>query len=371
MRSVIIPAGLGLNSRYIGRAKNYKGVVIICELLALSFNKPVRPRFSFKSFICRGESNPHGWGLAFYPSWGKAVQVIKEPGGSHQSPLAEYVSEYSEICSRTIISHIRYQSSGSDVFASTHPFQREYQGRDYAFAHNGTLTGFRSLPLERFHPIGDTDSEYVFCYLLGAIAERGLQEWTENDMRWLGEILRKINYYGDFNCLFSNGEYLFCYHDQNNYKGLCFTNRSAPYGPVQLEDSELEIDLSEEKDLEQTGFIVATRKLTKNEHWINFCPGELMVLKSGCAVYSNMTGSKELKILETLRRSEIRVSLEKIADSLRVDIDDTKELISSLVSKKFIKQDSRDEVDQFHRKATYYTRRSKRDEIDRRLELLS
>jgi len=49
----------------------------MCELLAMSFNLPVRPNISFRGFRHRGESNPHGWGIAFYPD--ESAQIIKEP----------------------------------------------------------------------------------------------------------------------------------------------------------------------------------------------------------------------------------------------------------------------------------------------------
>jgi len=49
----------------------------MCELLALCFNLPVRPRISFKGFKARGEHNPDGWGLTFYPD--NPAAVFKEP----------------------------------------------------------------------------------------------------------------------------------------------------------------------------------------------------------------------------------------------------------------------------------------------------
>jgi len=39
----------------------------MCELLGMSFNLPVRPSISFRGFRHRGEENPDGWGIAFYP----------------------------------------------------------------------------------------------------------------------------------------------------------------------------------------------------------------------------------------------------------------------------------------------------------------
>jgi glutamine amidotransferase len=55
--------------------------------------------------------------------------------------------------------------------------------------------------------------------------------------------------YGNFNCIFSDGEFLFFYFDKNGYNGLSFVRRQAPFSSVRLEDEDFEINLSEEKAL--------------------------------------------------------------------------------------------------------------------------
>ncbi len=61
----------------------------MCELLGMSFNKFVKPIISFTGFKQRGEHNPDGWGIAFYPD--KSAQVFKEPITATSSPLAEFL----------------------------------------------------------------------------------------------------------------------------------------------------------------------------------------------------------------------------------------------------------------------------------------
>ena len=39
----------------------------MCQLFAASFNKKLNITYSFRGFRTRGEGNPHGWGLAWYP----------------------------------------------------------------------------------------------------------------------------------------------------------------------------------------------------------------------------------------------------------------------------------------------------------------
>jgi len=341
----------------------------MCELLGLCFNQPVQPRISFRAFRRRGEDNPHGWGLAFYP--GKSALILKEPLESVVSALSTFVQEYPYIKSKIFIAHVRRTSIGSISYDNTHPFSRELNGKEYVFAHNGTLRNFRRLKLGRFKPLGKTDSEHVFCYLLSEIEERGIENWTEDDFEWLHEKFREINTYGTFNCLMSDGEYLFAYHDIDGYNGLHYVRREAPFGSIILRDEDYEIDLAEEKDPSQRGYIIATQPLT-NEEWQSFSPGELIVFKDGEIVYPLDKGlSKlEIEILRVVRESPHRVSLRAIIDSLSCDESEIKSAIKSLLKKRYLRQDRRDRVPWNNYEATFFTEPRKRDIIDRILRSL-
>ncbi len=150
----------------------------MCELLGMSFNVPIRPRFTFSGFCRRGKNNPDGWGLAFYPDKGNASLVIKEPGTASQSKLSGFLCDYELVKSRIFVAHVRRSSQGGVSYRNTHPFSRELQGREYVFAHNGTLKEYKnSLNLGRFQPLGQTDSEYAFCYLLAQLEIKSIHKW--------------------------------------------------------------------------------------------------------------------------------------------------------------------------------------------------
>jgi predicted glutamine amidotransferase len=183
----------------------------MCELLGMCFNKPLTPSISFIGFRKRGEINRHGWGVAFYPD--SSAQVIKEPINAGASRLSNFLKDYNRMRSKMILAHVRHATVGDHTRQNTHPFSRELEGKEYVFAHNGTLRkGYRDgLPLGDFKPIGDTDSEHAFCHLLGEIRARKVGGWGKDDFRWLLSRLVEINRYGIFNCLFSDGEHLFAY----------------------------------------------------------------------------------------------------------------------------------------------------------------
>lgn len=343
----------------------------MCELLGMSFNQSVSPSLSFRGFRQRGERNPHGWGLAYYPD--NSVQLIKEPIKASGSSLSEFVKSYSQIRSKIFIAHVRYTSVGSKSHKNTHPFQRELHGKEFVFAHNGTLHNYKGLPIGRFKPVGETDSEHAFCHILNCIEERKINQWSNEHFRWLWNQLKTINNYGNFNCIFSDGEYLFCYHDKSGYNGLCFAQRKAPFNTVHLVDEDFEINLSERKDPSQKGFIIATRRLT-DERWENFHTGELIVFRDGNIIFSSSNrntkqfsttiNENELNILRILRQNPHRLSLRTICDNIGSSREELLPLIHSLLCKGYIKQDSRDRVKWDHDDATFYTESSKRAEID-------
>ena len=49
----------------------------MCELMGLSFARPISADFSIREFAGRGMENAEGWGLVWYPD--RAVAVVKEP----------------------------------------------------------------------------------------------------------------------------------------------------------------------------------------------------------------------------------------------------------------------------------------------------
>jgi len=237
----------------------------MCELLGLSYAKPISPAFALRQFGPRCERNPHGWGLAWYPD--RALALVKEPVKWTDSKLSGFLATYAGLQAPIYVGHLREKSTGgTPTFADTHPFKREWAGRDYCFAHNGTLHRVTDLPLGRFQPVGQTDSEHAFCHLLEAVANRGTHLDAEADWIWLHGQLSAINALGKLNCLLSDGLRLFAYHDQAGWKGLAHRKALAAPG--------------------RSGFLVSSRPLGTGR-WCSFQFGELAVFERGKLLFSH------------------------------------------------------------------------------------
>jgi predicted glutamine amidotransferase len=275
----------------------------MCELMGLCFAKPVAADFSISAFSLRDEENADGWGLAWYAE--HSVTVVKEPLPWRKSRYASFLETYKLLVSHMYIGHVRHATvGGAPKHADTHPFVRELAGRNYCFAHNGTVRGaFESLSLHRYHPVGETDSEHVFCHLLDEMARDARLLSNEDQWHWLAAKFAAINAMGKFNCLMSDGDRLFAWHDVNGFKGLHFHGvRMRGHEIEHLEDPSMEMEIESEEH--NRGMIIATRPLS-DVGWHAFQPGELQVIEEGRIVYSNLRSDARKEITAEAQRRKV------------------------------------------------------------------
>lgn len=257
----------------------------MCELMGLSFARPLSAAFSIKTFAQRGDENPDGWGLAWYPD--RAAAIVKEPVKWGQSHFARFLESYPSLRSSLYIGHVRHMTAGNvPSYADTHPFSRERGGLEYCFAHNGTLVGeIWALSTGRYTPLGFTDSERAFCHLLHRLDARGGILDDESSWRWLHGELSGLNSLGKLNVLMSDGTRLFCYHDLGAWKGLTFRPLALEFEKERhLRDETVDLELG--SNTSNRGFVIATHPLD-NAPWNPFQVGELIVFEGGIARFSS------------------------------------------------------------------------------------
>ncbi|MBR9827357.1 MAG: class II glutamine amidotransferase [Oceanospirillales bacterium] len=252
----------------------------MCELLGMSANVPTDICFSFTGLMQRGgRTGPHrdGWGIAFYE--GKGLRSFHDPEPSADSRIARLVADYS-IKSRVVVSHIRQANVGSVCLENTHPFSRELWGYSWTYAHNGQLD--RHLfdrPLTFYHPVGTTDSEYAFCWLLGQIRSRYPErpsDWAELQA-FIHACCDQLRGLGVFNMLLSESTHLFCYCTTK----LAWITRRSPFGEARLKDCEVSVDFGAETTPNDVVTVIATEPLTNNECWQKLATGEMVVFVDG------------------------------------------------------------------------------------------
>jgi predicted glutamine amidotransferase len=274
----------------------------MCQLLGMNCNTPTDITFSFSGFAQRGGITDHhgdGWGVAFFESNaakapdgdstatqgaapdaaqdGKGLRHFVDHTSAATSPVAELIRRY-PIKSKNVIAHIRKATQGVVALENCHPFVRELWGRYWVFAHNGDLKDFAPRLHGSFRPVGSTDSELAFAYIMQELAKShaGVPSVAELTIT-LREIAARIAPHGTFNFLLSNGQALWAHASTQLYYVL----RQHPFAHAALVDEDVNINFAEHTSVHDRVAVVVTAPLTSNEAWVQIPPGQLVVFVDG------------------------------------------------------------------------------------------
>mmetsp|Transcript_2353 Transcript_2353/g.5079 ORF Transcript_2353/g.5079 Transcript_2353/m.5079 type:complete len:587 (-) Transcript_2353:241-2001(-) len=325
----------------------------MCQLLGMNCATPTDFNFSFRGFKCRGgntDIHAHGWGLAIYE--GRGVRTFHDPLPCAESPIADMVSRY-PIKTYNMMAHIRYATQGAVSLENVHPFEREMWGIRWTFAHNGEVPKFTVNPQQDesgganlnlnlnlnltvpllmgtgrmagssgnekdgsdaatananttttstapccqqttfYHPVGDTDSEAVFCAMLNALRSEfttlpTLPVLYEAIQRLCCEIVRGHESETIFNFLLGCGQFtMFAFSWPGSRKGsqvwngLHYLVRYPPFSTAKLKDVDYKVDFNETNGENDRVAIIATKPLTTNENWKEFKRGQLLMFDRG------------------------------------------------------------------------------------------
>jgi len=136
----------------------------------------------------------------------------------------------------------------------------------------------KRLPLGFYRPVGTTDSEHAFCWMLEQLRRR----WDRPPpVKTLAAEIRRLaqelNRLGVFNMLLSEGRALFCFCSTE----LAWLTRRAPFGPATLIDEDLTVDFSRETTPDDVVTVIATRPLTVGEPWRVMERGTFVAFRDG------------------------------------------------------------------------------------------
>ena len=143
--------------------------VAMCQLLGMNANTPTDVMFCFTGLATRADEHKDGFGIAFFEDRGRAPvrrppQRARVAGGrAGASATRSRATTSSPTSARPRRAAWRWRTR--------HPFVRELWGRYWVFAHNGDLKDFHPRLHGAFRPVGDTDSERAFCWLMQELAK--------------------------------------------------------------------------------------------------------------------------------------------------------------------------------------------------------
>ena len=271
----------------------------MCELFAISSSTPTEISFSLDEFSKHGGLTDHhrdGWGIAYYQE--NAVKIIKEAHQASDSLCLDFIKDY-KMKSQIIMSHIRYATQGEISYRNTQPFTRELGGCEHVLIHNGDLNDVLNKPKyhsRRFQPMGQTDSEMAFCYLMIQMSAI----WDAPEVPSLQQRLQVFNYFalemqslGLANFIYSDSEYVFVFSDKREVKdkndksktitlpGLYFLHRTCQTNLVGTLIDGLHIAQTHSKSV-----VLVSSVPLNGENWMPLTTGQSLVFKAGEIVSS-------------------------------------------------------------------------------------
>ncbi len=118
---------------------------------------------------------------------------------------------------------------------------RELWGFNWVFAHNGNLVDFAPKLHSHFYPVGTTDSELAFCWIMQELAKSHAGMPTLHELSiTLARPGAAHQPHGTFNFLLSNGQALWAHATTD----LCFIERRHPFATAHLSDEDVSLDFS-------------------------------------------------------------------------------------------------------------------------------
>jgi predicted glutamine amidotransferase len=244
----------------------------------MNANVPTDVCFSFEGLARRADEHKDGFGIAFFED--KGLRTLVDHHSARESPVAELVRRY-PIKSDNVIAHIRKATQGRVALENTHPFVRELWGRYWVFAHNGDLRGFNPRLHAAFRPVGETDSERAFCWLMQELSKSHASVPTIAELTiTLRELLPQPAAHGTFNLLLSNGQALWAHCSTH----LHCIERAHPFGEATLADDDVTVDFGTQTTPNDRVAVVATEPMTANERWQPMVAGEVRVFVAGRSV---------------------------------------------------------------------------------------
>ncbi len=255
------------------------------NLLAMSFEGELAPSFDLRC-LAPGRTPPDGWGIGYYPAGEPSASVLKEPAPSAGSIRSSLVKAWEHLASSLMVLHIRQATWGQITDANTQPFVRSHGGRDWLFAHSGSLDRRLETTADaRFTPVGSTDTEAIFCDLLDRLARKGIGSIGDADPQLIRDFLGAMNAHGSLTVVLADGRDLLVYADAHDpARALHIATLLPPHSDLVFSDEDLAVDLTKRGIKSRKGILVSTTPLAgplAATAWQKLEPGHLMIIRQG------------------------------------------------------------------------------------------
>ena len=272
---------------------------ITSDILALSFDSLSSPSIEVKLPDQAYGSHPLGWGVAWYPNDDQAAIVKKDPVARGTHVQMETLADWNTFRSSIFFCKAKGAAKGY-THHETQPFSRSFAGQEWIFMHNGDLDRVRLAELHldksRFlEPLGNTDSELAFCYLLGKVMETEARKLSEVPYTVLMSWFEQLDALGSADMCISDGLTLACFYGTRSTRRLYYSRIQPSDHITKFESEAMHLELCDPRDTYRTALVISSSPFDAGS-WLQMQPGQLLVVKRGAVVWNSHPNTSQLAL---------------------------------------------------------------------------
>ncbi|MCA9483755.1 MAG: class II glutamine amidotransferase [Nitrospina sp.] len=255
------------------------------ELVALNFDCMGSPSIVLKD---GGSQLTSGWGFGWHPNDDYAASIVKDGMASDSQLLLNTLKDGASFRSTLFLCKVK-GTGRRYTQHDTQPFRRSFGGYDWLFMHNGELDKGKLAellddPSGLLEPVGSTDSELAFCYLLAGLWEFAAKSLTDIRGQDLLALFEKLDDLGTSDFVISDGRSLAVYHGKNS-TGKLYTHRVLPSEEPPVFDSNfISLNLEDPRNALPTVFLV-TSFLFNDAPFEAMGKGQLLIVRRGAVIW--------------------------------------------------------------------------------------
>ncbi|MBY0406629.1 MAG: class II glutamine amidotransferase, partial [Rickettsiales bacterium] len=182
----------------------------------------------------------------------------------------------------------------------TQPFSRSFAGQDWLFMHNGDLDKKRLAEMHKdksrfLEPLGKTDSELVFCYLLGKMMETEARKLSDVSNEVLLSWFDALDELGSADMCISDGVTTAVFYGRQSERRLYYSRLTPPDHPTNFASETMLLTLADPRDTFRTCLIVSSAPFDAGS-WLEMLPGQLLIARRGTIVWNSQPNTQQMAL---------------------------------------------------------------------------
>jgi len=264
---------------------------ITSDILALSFDGLTSPTIKLRLPLELQGTHPLGWGVAWYPNDNQAAVVTKDPVARGTEVMMDAMTDWNNYRSSIFFCKVKGAAKGYSHH-ETQPFTRSFAGQDWIFMHNGDLDkvklGILHADKSRFlEPIGITDSELAFCYLLGKLQETAARKLSDVPNAQMLGWFEELDALGSADMCISDGITIACYYGTKSARNLYYTKLQPPNNNLVFSTDSTFLHVNDPRDYYRSSIIVTSSNFDAGV-WTEMQPGQLLIIRQGAIIWDSI-----------------------------------------------------------------------------------